>query len=92
MKITKSQLKEIIREELFKLKERKETGLYVTPKTERDRQQIEKWLETSDYHAEWNQRDGYWLFPEEKDMYDELEMELDKAFGKKGINARFEGI
>ena len=25
-------------------------------------------------------------------MYDDLERELDKAFGKKGINARFEGI
>ena len=75
------------------MNERKsESGLMVFGRTPMDNTEIGKWLDKSDYHAEWNAREGYWLFPEDEDGYDELESELDKAFNKAGINARFEGI
>lgn len=91
MKITKSQLKEIIREELSNMNEAKETGLYVTPKSNADKQKIEKFLDTSDYYGEWD-REGYFFFPEKPSEYDSLEKELDKEFLKRKISARFEGI
>ena len=69
-----------------------ESGLMVFGKTNLDNNKIGDWLDDSDYTAEWNAREGYWLFPEEEGNYDELEMELEKAFAKARINARFEGI
>lgn len=69
-----------------------DTGLMVFGRTKIDNNKIGEIADDLGLHAEWDSREGYWLFPEEEDMYDELEMELDKAFGKKGINARFEGI
>ena len=72
---------------------KQELGLYVTGRTSSDNNKIGKWLEDSDFHAEWNARDGYWLFPaDDESEYDELEKELDKEFAKHHINARFEGI
>jgi hypothetical protein len=69
-----------------------ESGLMVFGKTNLDNNKIGDWLDDSDYTAEWNAREGYWLFPEEEDGYDALEAELEKAFVKARINARFEGI
>ncbi len=69
-----------------------EKGLMVIGRTTLDNNKIQKWLDKSDYHAEFNAREGYWLFPEEEDTYDALEAELEKEFSKAGINARFEGI
>jgi hypothetical protein len=69
-----------------------ESGLMVFGKTNLDNNKIGDWLDDSDYTAEWNAREGYWLFPEEEDGYDALEAELEKAFTKARINARFEGI
>jgi hypothetical protein len=69
-----------------------ETGLMVTGRTSADNNKIGDIADDLGYHAEWNHREGYWLFPEEEDMYDELEAELEKAFIKKKVNARFEGI
>jgi hypothetical protein len=91
MKLTKSQLKEIIREEIKNVSEAKETGLMVFPITKQDETKIIKWLERSDYFAEW-WRYGYFLFPEKKSNYDDLERELEKEFRKYNINARFEGV
>jgi hypothetical protein len=72
---------------------KQELGLYVTGRTSNDNTKIGKWLAMSDFHAEWNARDGYWLFPaDDESEYDELEKELDKAFAKNNIDARFEGI
>jgi hypothetical protein len=68
------------------------TGLMVIGRTKIDNNKIGEIADDLGLHAEWDSREGYWLFPEEEDNYDELEMELDKAFTKKGINARFEGI
>lgn len=69
-----------------------ETGLMVIGRTSADNNKIGDIADDLGYHAEWNHREGYWLFPEEEDMYDELEAELEKAFTKKKVNARFEGI
>ena len=43
-------------------------------------------------HAEWDARYGYFLFPEEEDNYDELELEISKQLDKLNINYRIEGI
>jgi hypothetical protein len=72
---------------------KQELGLYVIGKSTIDNTKIGEWLQKSDFHAEWNPREGYWLFPaDDESEYDELEKELDKEFGRHGINARFEGI
>jgi len=72
---------------------KQELGLYVIGKSTIDNTKIGEWLQKSDFHAEWNPREGYWLFPADDEIeYDELEKELDKEFGRHGINARFEGI
>jgi hypothetical protein len=91
MKITRSQLKEIIREEIQKLNERSDYGLMVYPSTQQDKSKIQKWLDVSDYYAEWD-REGYFLFPEKRSSYNSLEDELGREFLKRKINARFEGV
>jgi hypothetical protein len=72
---------------------KQELGLYVIGRTTRDNTKIGEWLKDSDFHAEWNAREGYWLFPaDDESEYDELERELDMQFANHGIDARFEGI
>ncbi len=91
MKLTRTRLKEIIRDEIKKINENSETGLMVYPSTSQDKFKIDKWLETADWFGGWD-REGYFFFPENQSMYDELEKELEKEFYKLKINARFEGI
>ena len=75
------------------LKESKiESGLMVFGKTTLDNNSIGDMIDESDYYAEWNTREGFWLFPEEEGNYDSLEIELQREFNKRGIDARFEGI
>ena len=69
-----------------------EQGLMVFPSTEEDNKKIEQFLVDYGFHAEYQDEFKCWLFDESEDNYDGLEMELDKYFGKLGINARFEGI
>lgn len=71
--------------------EKAETGLYVYPSSQADFKKLEKWLDASDYYGEVDDRRGFVFFPEEKQNYDALEMELDKEFVKAKISARFEG-
>ena len=78
--------------ESFLNEAKEESGLMVFGRTTVDNNKIQQWLNSSDYTAEFNSRYGYWLFPEDEDSYDKLEMELDKAFTRAGINARFEGV
>lgn len=85
-------MKHLKRFENFLNESNNETGLMVYGRTNLDNNAIQDWLEDSDYSAEWNHREGYWLFPEEEENYDELEKELEKEFRKAKINARFEGI
>ena len=67
-------------------------GLYVTGRTREDNQKIDEMIDKEGLYAEFNVREGYWFFPEEKDMYDALEKQLENYFAEYGINARFEGI
>jgi hypothetical protein len=71
-----------------------ERGLMVIGSTQQDNYAIGKLVRSGDFpfHAEWNAREGYWLFPEDEETYDKLEADLDSIFAEKGINARFEGI
>jgi hypothetical protein len=69
-----------------------ETGLMVVPRTNADANKIQKWVNSSDMHGEWDAREGYFLFPEEEDGFDELEAELTKELDKLGVNYRIEGI
>ena len=76
-----------------KLKENKsgESGIMVFGRTPIDNNAIGEFIEEEDYYAEWN-REGFWFFPEQEDLYDGLEKALDREFAERGINARFEGI
>jgi hypothetical protein len=47
-------------------------------------------LDETDYYGVWNGREGYWFFKEEEENFDALEIELEKEFAQRGINARFE--
>lgn len=74
------------------INESKETGLIVVGRTPVDNSKIGEMIEDQELYAEWNAREGYWFFPEEIDLYDSLEKDLEKHFSDYGINARFEGI
>lgn len=69
-----------------------ETGLMVVPRTNLDANKIQKWVDKSGMYGEWDAREGYFLFPEEEDGFDELEMELTKELDKLGVNYRIEGV
>lgn len=68
-----------------------DVGLIVVGSSQLDNVAIGKFVEQGPYHAEWNAREHYWFFPEAEETIDALEMELDKEFAARGINARFEG-
>lgn len=70
----------------------KGSGLMVFGRTQLDNNAIADIVDDSDFYAEWNPREGYWFFPEEESLYDNLEDALGKEFSNRGINARFEGI
>jgi hypothetical protein len=69
-----------------------ESGLMVIGRTPLDNNAIGDAIEEEGLYGEWNVREGYWFFPEEEDMYDNLEDQLSDLFNQKGINARFEGV
>jgi hypothetical protein len=75
-----------------KLAEADERGLMVFGRTTLDNNAIADMIDNYHFQAEWNAREGYWLFPEDESTYDELELELEREFNERGINARFEGI
>ena len=61
-------------------------------RTQSDNTKIGEIVDENDFYAEWNSREGYWLFPEEVENYDDLEETLSDLFEREDINARFEGI
>lgn len=67
------------------------TGLVVVGRTTLDNNAIQDMLDETYYYGVWNGREGYWFFKEEEENFDTLEMELEREFGKRGIDARFEG-
>jgi hypothetical protein len=66
------------------------TGLVVVGRTTLDNNAIQDMLDETDYYGVWNGREGYWFFKEEEENFDALEIELEKEFAQRGINARFE--
>lgn len=65
-------------------------GLIVVGRTPVDNNAIGDMVDESNYYGVWNSREGYWFFPEESSLLDQLESNLDKEFSARGINARFE--
>ena len=74
------------------LESQRERGLIVIGRTQIDNNKIGDLLDGLGLHAEWNMREGYWLFPEDPDSYDALEHMLEAEFAQHDITARFEGI
>lgn len=77
---------------LKSLLEAHETGIMVTGSTQLDNNKIGDVIDGLGLHAEWNAREGYWMFPEKPHAYDALERLLEDEFAQHGINARFESI
>jgi hypothetical protein len=84
-------LKKLVKESLSAPSEFDGTGLIVVGKTQIDNNLISDMLDETDFNGVWNTREGYYFFPESEETIDALEMELEKEFGQRGINARFEG-
>ena len=64
-----SQLRQIIREEIKKVKRESVTdfdgtGLIVTGRTQLDTNAIRDMIDETDYYGVFNVRGGYWFFPE----------------------------
>lgn len=71
---------------------KEETGLMIKGRTRSDNQKIDDILDDLDLYAEWDAKEGYFFLPEEEDMFDELEMMIQKEFNKHNVNAYFEGF
>ena len=85
-------LKEMTSELGYMNEESTETGLMVIPRTRQDANKIYAYLDDSNWTADWNSAEGYFLFPEEEDMYDSLEAEIEEFLVDIGADARIEGI
>ena len=85
-------LKEMASELGYMNEESTETGLMVIPRTRQDANKIYAYLDDSNWTADWNSAEGYFLFPEEEDMYDSLEAEIEEFLVDIGANARIEGV
>jgi hypothetical protein len=69
-----------------------ETGLMFIPRTQGGANKMNTALQGSGLSAEWNTREGYFLFPEDEENYDALEVEIQKLADENGIDGRIEGI
>lgn len=85
-------LKNLIDESTLRTINEAETGLYVYASTPRDFQRLVKWLDSSNYYAEVNNRDYYAFFPESPSSYDALEGELNSEFNRYNISVRYESV
>lgn len=69
-----------------------ESGLTFTPRSSYDATKFANALDNSDFHYEWDAREGRFFFPEEEDNYDELESNLQDIVDSINIRGRFEGV
>ena len=69
-----------------------ETGLMVSFRSPADATAFRDAISNTDYYYEWNAREGYFFFPEEEEMYDELEMQLQQIMDDVDVNGSIEGI
>lgn len=65
-------------------------GLNLTARTREDAREISERLNASDLHFEYNSVEGFYFFPEDEEMYGELEAEIEKVL--MGLNYRTEGV
>ena len=72
--------------------EKKEEGLIFNPSSQKDLNKMRKALEDSDLYAEFDKKEGYFLFPEESDRYDELEAEIEELTRLHDISGYIESI
>ena len=84
-------LKKLVKESLSAPSDFDGTGLIVVGRTQIDNNLIDDMLDETGFDAVWNTREGYYFFPESEETIDSLEMELEKEFEQRDINARFEG-
>jgi hypothetical protein len=84
-------LKKLVKESLSAPSEFDGTGLIVVGRTQIDNNLIDDMLDETGFTGVWNTREGYYFFPESEETIDSLEMELEKEFEQRDINARFEG-
>ena len=68
------------------------TGLTVTTRTITERNILQNWINQSAFHAEYNNIEDYFFFPEEEENYDALEETLTEEFNKLDVNVEFEGM
>lgn len=69
-----------------------ESGLTLKGRTTEDNTKIAEMIEDYGLHAEWNAREGFWFFPEEKHSYDSLEKIIQDGLDEYDINGDIEGI
>ncbi len=69
-----------------------ETGLNVIPRDQIHANKLKDALENSSLYAEWNASQGFFFFPEEQDLYDELEREIEMLMDENDIQASIEGV
>jgi hypothetical protein len=67
-------------------------GLIVRGETDQDNTKIGQMVKDTDLTAKLNDRQKYWFFPGDGDMYDALEQRLQGEFDKRKITASIEGV
>lgn len=78
-------------EKNLKENEFEESGLIIKGKTDLDSIDIKKTLDNSDFYYEWNSTEKYFFLPEEEDLYDGLEAEIDKLLSQTEATYYIEG-
>lgn len=69
-----------------------DSGLTFTPRSTSDATKLRNALDDSDFHYEWNAREGYFFFPEEEVNYDALESDLQQIVDDNNVQGYFEGL
>ena len=69
-----------------------ESGLMVIPRDQISANELSDLFDEDRIYYEWDVREGYFFLPEEEDMYDELELQIQNILDNNNINARIEGI
>jgi len=87
--LTKSKLKEIIKEEIQRLNESVDT-LYVYATTPNDHKKFKKWLSKSEFYGEEFRNDYFKFDVSDQHDADSLEREIDKSINKLNISVRYE--
>lgn len=70
----------------------KKTGLMVTGRTPLDNNSIQNLIDSTDLYGVFNAMENYFFFPEDEELYDSLEEQLQEEFALRDINAQIEGV